>query len=151
MNVNMPGMGALYPSTFRNADGDYLVGEKTYRLHLPANVPAALFWSVTLYSPVNGTMVNAGQPFPSINSMSKVATNPDGSNIEQLLTQLHTSEYDAFAAHLYRSRREYRSVCQRAGKSGKQIERCVISTFRVRGKHRLQRRPSPMGTPAADW
>jgi hypothetical protein len=41
------------------------------------------------------------------------------------------SEHDKFAAHLYRSRREYRSVCQRAGKSGKQIERCVISSFQI--------------------
>ena len=27
--------------------------------------------------------------------------------VEQLLTQLKTSEHDAFAAHLYQSRREY--------------------------------------------
>jgi hypothetical protein len=52
-------------------------------------------------------------------------------NIEQLLAQLQSSEHDAFAAHLYRSRREYRSVCQRAGKGGKQIERCAISTFQI--------------------
>ena len=51
--------------------------------------------------------------------------------VEQLLAQLQASEHDKFAAHLYRSRREYRSVCERAGKSGKQIERCVISTFQV--------------------
>jgi hypothetical protein len=44
---------------------------------------------------------------------------------------LQASEQDKFAAHLYRSRREYRLVCQRAGKGGKQIERCVISTFQV--------------------
>ena len=43
--------------------------------------------------------------------------------VEQLLAQLQASEHDKFAAHLYRSRRDYRSVCQRAGKSGKQIER----------------------------
>ena len=30
-----------------------------------------------------------------------------------------------------RSRRKYGSACQRAGKSSKQIERCVISTFQV--------------------
>ncbi len=30
-----------------------------------------------------------------------------------------------------RSWREYRSACDRAGKGGNQIERCVISTFRV--------------------
>jgi hypothetical protein len=51
--------------------------------------------------------------------------------VEQLLAQLQASEHDKFAAHLYRSRREYRSACQRAGKGGKQIERCVISTFQV--------------------
>ena len=49
----------------------------------------------------------------------------------QLLSQPQASEHDAFAAHLYRSRREYRSACERAGKSGKPIERCVIATFQV--------------------
>jgi hypothetical protein len=39
--------------------------------------------------------------------------------VEQLLAQLQASEHDRFAAHLYRSRREYRSACQRAGKSGR--------------------------------
>ena len=50
---------------------------------------------------------------------------------EELLTQLQANEYDKFAAHLYRSRREYRSACQRAGKGNKQLERCLIATFRV--------------------
>jgi hypothetical protein len=49
----------------------------------------------------------------------------------EAFSQLQTSEHAAFAVHLYRSRREFRSACQRAGKSGKQIERCVISTFQV--------------------
>ena len=52
-------------------------------------------------------------------------------NVDFLLSQLQASEHDKFAAHLYRSRREYRSACERAGKSGKQIERCLISTFQV--------------------
>jgi hypothetical protein len=39
--------------------------------------------------------------------------------VEQLLAELQASEHDGFAAHLYRSRREYRSACQRAGKSGR--------------------------------
>ena len=51
--------------------------------------------------------------------------------VEQLLAQLQASEHDKFAAHLSRSRRECRLVCQRAGKGGKQIERCVISTFQA--------------------
>jgi hypothetical protein len=49
-------------------------------------------------------------------------------NVEQLLAQLQASEHDKFAAHLYRSRREYRSACDHSGKSGKPIERRLIST-----------------------
>jgi hypothetical protein len=51
--------------------------------------------------------------------------------VERLLAQLQASEHDAFAAHLYQSRREYRLACDHSGKSGKQIERCLISTFKV--------------------
>jgi hypothetical protein len=51
--------------------------------------------------------------------------------VEQLLAELQVSGHDGFAAHIYRSRREYRCACQRSGKSGKQIERCVISTFQI--------------------
>jgi hypothetical protein len=51
--------------------------------------------------------------------------------VEQLLAQLQASEYAKFAAHPYRSRREYRAACERSGKGGKQTERCLISTFQV--------------------
>jgi orotidine-5'-phosphate decarboxylase len=54
--------------------------------------------------------------------------------VEQLLAELQASEHDKFATHLYRPRREYRPVCERAGKSGKPIERCVLSTFQVAGR-----------------
>jgi hypothetical protein len=40
-------------------------------------------------------------------------------------------ERDRFVSHLYQARRHYRRTCETAGKSGKQIERCVISTFQV--------------------
>ena len=51
--------------------------------------------------------------------------------LEKLRALLESSEQDRFASHLYGSRREYRSTCERAGKSGKQIERRLISTFKV--------------------
>ena len=53
--------------------------------------------------------------------------------LEKLLTLLQSAplERDRFVAHLYQSRREYRRTCETAGKSGKQIERCVISSFKV--------------------
>ena len=49
----------------------------------------------------------------------------------QVAGQLQAREQDKFAAHLYRSRREYRSACERADKGEKQIERRVISTFQI--------------------
>jgi hypothetical protein len=49
----------------------------------------------------------------------------------RLLLQSMLAERDRFAAHLYQSRREYRSASETSGKSGKRIERCVISTFRI--------------------
>ena len=58
--------------------------------------------------------------------------------VGQLLVQLQASAHDRFVSHLYQSRREYRSACGRAGKGGKQIERCVIVDLPGCRKHGLQ-------------
>jgi hypothetical protein len=80
MTSMVVGGGAKYPSTFWDGDGNYLTGEHSYRLHLPPKPPAHLFWAITIYNPTNGTMIDNGQPFPSINSLDgRVAANPDGS------------------------------------------------------------------------
>jgi len=55
--------------------------------------------------------------------------------LENLLALLQSGEHERFAAHLYQSRREFRRTCETAGKSGKQIERCIISTFSDCRKH----------------
>jgi hypothetical protein len=73
------GAGSKYPFTLRDANGDFLNGSNTYKLHLPPNPPAALFWAVTAYNITDGTMVQAPQLMPSINGFNKVASNSDGS------------------------------------------------------------------------
>lgn len=78
MALNIVNMGAKYPGCFRDADGNFFSGDNKYVLHLPKDPPAKLFWSVTLYDPTNGSLLDNGQPFPSINSMSKPVTNDDG-------------------------------------------------------------------------
>ncbi|KAA5542663.1 DUF1254 domain-containing protein [Roseiconus nitratireducens] len=45
-----PGKGQVYMTTKRDANGDMLRADKTYKLHVPAEVPVGQFWSVTLYS-----------------------------------------------------------------------------------------------------
>jgi hypothetical protein len=73
------GMGSKYPNTMYDADGDFLDGGKQYKLHLPPNIPAALYWAVTAYNPIDGTMPETSQPFPSRNAFDKVTVNSDTS------------------------------------------------------------------------
>jgi hypothetical protein len=51
MFLNVVDIGSKYPTTLLDANGEPFNGSKTYKLHLPPNIPAKLFWSVTLYDP----------------------------------------------------------------------------------------------------
>src|SRR3546814_9229304 len=46
MVMRTNGAGSKYPFTARDANGDFLEGSNTYRLHLPPDPPAGLFWAV---------------------------------------------------------------------------------------------------------
>jgi hypothetical protein len=74
-----PGVGAKYMIGFADSAGAALSGAGSYRLNLPASIPAANFWSVTLYEAENGSGLANGQPFPSLGSRDKPAMNADGS------------------------------------------------------------------------
>jgi len=75
----IPGQGARYVTAFKDANGAFLVGDNSYRMHLPPNIPAAIFWSVTVYDSLTASGLDNGQPFPSLNKMDKPVANPDGS------------------------------------------------------------------------
>src|SRR5271167_1717829 len=64
---------------FFDSEGKPFVGASNYRLHLPPNIPAAIFWSLTLYDASNASGLANGQPFPSLGSRDKPAQNADGS------------------------------------------------------------------------
>lgn len=74
-----PGRGAKYMIAFVDGQGENLSGGSSYRLHLPADIPAANFWSVTLYEAENGSGLANGRPFPSLGSRDMPAPNADGS------------------------------------------------------------------------
>jgi hypothetical protein len=78
MAVSMENIGAKYPATFVDSNGDFLNGNESYKLHVPPNIPAALFWSVTVYDPITGSGLDNGQPFPSLNTMDLPVQNADG-------------------------------------------------------------------------
>jgi len=78
MVSKIPGKGAKYMIAFTDSQGSPLSGGGRYRLTLPAAIPAANFWSVTLYEAKNGSGLANGQPFPSLGSRDKPAQNADG-------------------------------------------------------------------------
>lgn len=74
-----PGKGANYMIAFADSESKPLSGTSNYRLNLPPNIPAANFWSVTLYEAENSSGLANGQPFPSLGLRDKPALNADGS------------------------------------------------------------------------
>ncbi|WP_434583690.1 DUF1254 domain-containing protein [Klebsiella sp. R390] len=79
MTTMTAGKGAYYMIAFDDKEGKALSGDRSYRLHLPANIPAKLFWSVTLYEAENASGLANGQPFPSLGKLDKPVQNADGS------------------------------------------------------------------------
>ena len=76
----MVGVGSQYGIASLDAQGEYLDGSNTYRLHLPPNIPAKDFWSVMAYDSQTRSMLQTDQQFPGLNSTrSKVSSNQDGS------------------------------------------------------------------------
>ena len=73
-----PGVGTSYLTSFRDKEGDYLLGGKTYRLTVPANPPVKRFWAVTAYDPMSRSLLDSGGNI-TVSSTRGVDTNPDGS------------------------------------------------------------------------
>ncbi len=79
MVSQVPGTGARYMISLTDADGAPLSGSAGYSLTLPRDIPAAHFWSVTLYDAGSGSGLANGQPFPSLGSRDRPLRNADGS------------------------------------------------------------------------
>ena len=80
MAVTHPGAGSDYAIAFRDAQKKAFDGAKTYRLHLPPNVPVNNFWAVTVYDTQTRSMLQTSQPYPTVGSQSDgFQKNADGS------------------------------------------------------------------------
>jgi hypothetical protein len=73
-----PGVGTAYLTAFRDKDGAYLLGNKRYRLRVPANPPVKRFWAVTAYDPMSRSLLDSGGNI-TVSSLEKPEVNPDGS------------------------------------------------------------------------
>ena len=74
------GKGSKYAYAYNDADDNPLDGGKTYRVHVPPNVPAKDFWSFTLYDNQTRSMLQTDARFPGIdNNKPGIIKNADGS------------------------------------------------------------------------
>jgi hypothetical protein len=75
-----PGTGSAYAAVFRDKDGKYLDGSKTYKVTLPGPVPMNNFWSFTVYDNQTRSLLETDQKLAGLDSTSKtLKMNDDGS------------------------------------------------------------------------
>lgn len=82
MVLEIVGKGSKYLMNYRDSDENFLSGSNTYHLSIPANVPAANFWSVVVYDAETRSMIkNDVQSLPGIRSLDSdsLRQNSDGS------------------------------------------------------------------------
>jgi len=80
MATSHVGAGSDYALGTLDNNGNPFDGAKTYKLHLPPDVPVNNFWAVTLYDTQTRTQLQTSQLFPTVGSLTKgMEKNADGS------------------------------------------------------------------------
>jgi hypothetical protein len=79
MASTTPDVGQAYPWVVQDGSGNVLDGGKKYKMHLPPNIPAKLYWSVTLYDTGTRSELHNGTSFSRVSSFTKPKLNNDGS------------------------------------------------------------------------
>jgi hypothetical protein len=74
-----PGTGQFSMTVYRDSDGEFLNGSRTYRLHMPSNVPLKQFWQIPVYEVSTRSLINTDQKQPTRSSLDDLVKNPDGS------------------------------------------------------------------------
>ncbi|MFN3148312.1 DUF1254 domain-containing protein [Bremerella sp.] len=70
MIMRIPGVGSQYLMSFLDSQDKQFDGAKTYKVTLPKGIPAAAFWSFTLYDNQTRSMLKTPQRYPRAGSQS---------------------------------------------------------------------------------
>jgi hypothetical protein len=83
MIMRVPRVGSQYLMGFLDAERKEFDGAKTYKVTLPPHIPAAAFWSFTVYDNQTRSMLDTPQRYPRAGSQSypspAAEANADGS------------------------------------------------------------------------
>ncbi len=80
MALKMVGIGSQYAAATTDSEGKALDGSKTYKIHLPPNIPAKNFWSFVVYDNQTRSMLQTDAQFPSLGSQKPgIVVNSDKS------------------------------------------------------------------------
>lgn len=80
MATSHVGQGSDYGIAFLDANKRPFDGSKTYKLHLPPDVPVNDFWALTMYDTQTRSQLQTSQSFPTVGSQSNgIEKNADGS------------------------------------------------------------------------
>ena len=80
MAVTIPGKGSDYVIAYLDSNKQPFDGSKLYKITIPANVPVADFWALTLYDTQTRSQLQTNQAYPSVGSQTKgIKRNEDGS------------------------------------------------------------------------
>jgi hypothetical protein len=83
MVMRLTGIGSAYLGAFLDSKGQPLDGAKTYKINLPKGIPAAKFWSLTVYANQTRSMLDTPQRYPRAGSQAypspAASMDPDGS------------------------------------------------------------------------
>jgi hypothetical protein len=83
MCMRLENVGSQYLAAYLDSKAVPFDGNKTYKVTLPPNIPAARFWSFTVYDNQTRSMLDTPQRYPRAGSQSypspAAKANPDGS------------------------------------------------------------------------
>jgi hypothetical protein len=79
MAPKQPGPSSAYLGAYTDKSGDWLDGANYYKLHVPPNAPAKLFWSVTIYDVDTRSLIINEQKIADRSSRMNLEKNADGS------------------------------------------------------------------------
>ena len=73
MVTKTPGLGQAYLGAYQDKNGNWFDGGKSYRLHVPPDAPAKLFWSLTIYDLLTRVLIDNGKGIADRSSRAGLA------------------------------------------------------------------------------